>query len=183
MIQIGSWELGKKVTGFRSDFCRGCERPVVALQRRKWVWFHVFFVPVVPFMIRHRWLCPSCDERTAARPRTSLAAKYAWLCFAVLVILCPFLDPDDPSAPGEEGAPAAVFWVLGSVGAIYCLAKIIRHRPIPSRRSVLATFEPATIVDCPVCGSRVERDEGIEAWQVSQCTGCGLKDKPLKLDR
>lgn len=179
MVTLGIRMIGRKARAFRSDRCRACERDVVSVRQRKWVWLSLFYlIPLLPLGFRNVWICQGCGESTEAQPRTSLRGKLLYLVLAMAIIAVGFSAPADPTAPDEE-PPKTVFFVLGGVLGAYSLWKALRHERIATRAETLEGFEPVEFDACPLCNSTLEEQAAIAAWSVTRCNGCGLTNEPL----
>ena len=164
-IVKGIYHFGKKPLAFRNDYCRSCDAYVMSLQRRSFMFGHLFWIPILPLGIRRRWLCLKCGEPAHAAPGVHRAFKWFLVAFLAMAAWGGWLGP----VPAED---AAVTWSLRiglPLAALALAVSAIRQKPWPDLQEKLAQVIPSRTLECPFCRSPLmPQPEG------ARCLRCGI---------
>jgi hypothetical protein len=91
MIIHGTYRVAEKRVACRNAYCTVCARASFAEGFRSLLVFHVFFIPLLPFMLSTRWICAAChqdvDLHRPSRPFILVAGVVAGIVMVVLGVL------------------------------------------------------------------------------------------------
>ena len=85
ILVYGTHHFGLKKTGVRKDFCSACRRECVAELYESFDFGHFFYIPILPFGRKRRWICTLCHQDPRGRQGTSTTFRI------LALILFPFI--------------------------------------------------------------------------------------------
>ncbi|MDX1508501.1 MAG: hypothetical protein R3358_09500 [Woeseiaceae bacterium] len=173
IVVFGTYNWRPRDVAFRRDLCLRCKFEGVAVARRTWDFFHLFWIPVLPLGRWTRWHCAVCDQDPAVA--TSVRRPFRLMLVAIGGLL--FLSAAF-RATADGYYSAEITWLI-RVGAILAIAALawwaLRPGGSPEwrrrREAVSAYAEPG----CPLCGAHLSR-----SLDGTRCTGCEAEHRPLE---
>ncbi len=174
LVLHGKYFLGRRVVGFRNDFCIACNTPRLAYQHRTFDLLHIFFIPLLPLGFWRRWHCSVCGNDPHANVRTRTSFKWVGTILLGLIAVLFWTVPIDQEMSGED----AIYFQVIKYGApvVFAIALFltIRGKRAPNLKEKLLMIQPAHDTTCPLCGTMLApRDD---SWQ---CLECGIRRMAL----
>jgi len=88
LIHYGTYRFGLKKTGVRKDYCNACKGESVTELYESFDWGYIFFIPMIPFGRKHRWLCTLCHQDPRGRYTTNKFMRILSLVLLPVLIYC-----------------------------------------------------------------------------------------------
>lgn len=159
---FGTKSFFLKIKAYKSVWCMHCQKPVLAKKTRRFVMWHLFYIPFLPLGFRTEWNCTECNKDPHAN--WSIYDAFGMLFLAVM------FGSIFISEKNYSSLHLSTSWLLGlrilfaicvlySVWLIFDLLK-----PVKSKHPV----DPLNNVACLVC------DNGLDASADAVCSSCGV---------
>jgi hypothetical protein len=165
MLIHGQYHWLPRRTGFRNDYCLGCDRPTRAIQIRTLDVWHLMFVALIPLGLWRRWHCSACGRRPGFNPKSRRKFVKAIAALGAAFAGVFWLMPVDE-------AQADMWWFFRIGGLVVALAMVVvlfRLPPDPSNRERLARVLPASDSTCPFCDVQLEVQLNPDRWRCPSC--------------
>jgi len=168
-VVYGIRSVWRRPVAFRNDYCLSCSSPRVSLLVRQFWYFHLFWIPLLPFGLYRTWYCGTCGQRPHARTRTS-SGVLRLAIVATLVIVALFLWDSDTG----DADPLMTVWRISALLAIPPAVVFWLKAPPDNELSTqLQAVRPSEVLECPVCRGAVQPHRPFV------CTGCGIERQSL----
>lgn len=148
MIYYGIYKFSPRTIAYRNDFCLNCAAPRRAYCIKSFYWAYLFFIPLLPLGFWKVWRCSTCKRDPHIYPGTGNSLRPLALSALALFGAVAWLAPD----PDAYTWGARILLTLGFCAALWYTGL---DRPPAGMRDLLKQVQPASEVECGVCGGAV----------------------------
>jgi fatty acid desaturase len=175
MIYIyGFYRFAQKQIGYRNDFCLTCKTECLAQQWRSFNCGHLFFIPILPFGVFKRWLCPICKLNPHTPPSSKgykvLVTTLVGIIVA-LILLTLVLNYTSPPKPDDPPREMGAIWIMAAIfGTVFgfLVRWTMHHVPSPDLPEKLRQLKPASRDVCAYCNAKLSSEAFCEACQLQR---------------
>jgi fatty acid desaturase len=176
LVVYGFYRFTQKQIGYRNDFCLTCNAERLTQQWRSFNCGHLFWIPLLPFGVFKRWLCPTCKNNPHARTESSrgfkLFAAGFFLLFALAMLLSAVVATLGTAPDFAKRSDAPGMWVGALVAGIPAAALTFwatrpQNDPVDLAQK-LREVKPARTDTCPYCNSKLTSEQFCESCKLQR---------------